>query len=114
MRRVLAVGLASTTIATALLVLWLGRDALVPALVFGCLATVIQLAAHRLGTIDRPSGRAVFGTGWLYGMGLRFLGVVLVGVAVVVARETFAPIPTAFGFLGALMPLLILELRTAR
>lgn len=78
------------------------------------MATVIQLAAHRLARADAPAGRAVFGTGWLYGMGLRFLGVVLVGVAAVGARETFAPVPTAFGFLGALLPLLILELRTSR
>ena len=114
MRRVLTVGLASTAIATALLVLWLGREALLPAATFGLVATAIQLAAHRLATIDGPSGRVVLGTGWLYGMGLRFLGVVLVGVAAVLARDTFAPIPTAFGFLGALMPLLILELRTTR
>lgn len=114
MSRVLAVGLASTVIATGLLAFWLGREALVPALIFGLLATAIQLAAHRLARADAATGRAVFGTGWLYGMGLRFLGVVLVGVAAVLARETFSPIPTAFGFLGALLPLLILELRTSR
>ena len=38
----------------------------------------------------------------------------LVVVAIVVDRGRFPPLPTAFGFLGVLIPLLFLEVRFVR
>jgi hypothetical protein len=40
--------------------------------------------------------------------------VVLVGVAVTLDPERFPPLPTAFAFLGVLVPLLFLEVRLVR
>jgi hypothetical protein len=47
-------------------------------------------------------------------MGLRFFGVVLVGIAVLAAPERFPPLAVALGFLGTLLPLLFLEARRAQ
>lgn len=114
MGRLAAMGLALTVAVTLVLRSVLGAEAVLPAAVFGGVATLIQLAAHRLSRIGAEDRRAVFPKGWLYGMGLRLAGVALVGVAAATMRATFPPIPTAFGFLGVLIPLLFLELRTAR
>ncbi len=114
MTRVLAAGVALTALVTALLARWLGDGALVPAAVFGFIATGIQAVAHRLALVGLDQPRMVFPKGWLYGMGLRLAGVVLVAVAVVAKRSVFPPLPTAFGFLGVLVPLLFLELRATR
>jgi hypothetical protein len=51
---------------------------------------------------------------WGLGMLLRGLGVVLVAVAVTLDQAHFPPLPTAFGFLGVLVPLLFLEVRLVR
>jgi hypothetical protein len=45
---------------------------------------------------------------------LRGLGVALVAVAVTLDRSLFPPLPTAFAFLGVLVPLLFLEVRLVR
>jgi hypothetical protein len=39
---------------------------------------------------------------------------VLVLVAVLAERERFPPLPTAFGYLGVVVPLLFLEVRFVR
>jgi len=48
------------------------------------------------------------------GMGLRALGIGVFVVAVVTDRLIFAPLPTAFGYIGVLIPLLLLEPRFLR
>ena len=42
------------------------------------------------------------------------VGVFLVPVAVMVARDRFAPLPTAFGYVGVIVPLLFFEARLFR
>ena len=109
-----AAGLALTVVVTGILYLFFGPPALLPALVFGGIATSIQAAA----TLFR--GRAESGSfevsvrGWAAGFGLRLLGVALMTAAIVARQDLFPPLPTAFGFLGVTIPLLFMEIRLAR
>lgn len=48
------------------------------------------------------------------GMGLRFGGIVLFLVAVLVDRTLFPPLPAAFGYLGVIVPLLLAEKKLAQ
>ena len=90
-----------------------GVPSVLAAAVFGGIATGIQVVAHRLS--GRPTtARSPFPTGWLWGTGLRLAGVVAIAVAVAAKRELFPPLPTALGYLGVLIPLLVLELRSTR
>ena len=114
MTRTLAAGLALTLVASGIARAVWGPAALVPAAVFGLVATAIQLAARWLYARHPAAERAVFPTGWLYGMALRLGGVLLFAAAVLARRDVFAPLPTATGFLGVIVPLLFLELRTTR
>jgi hypothetical protein len=93
-------------------VLW-GPAGAVAAAAFGALATGIQVAAHRLSAAS-TNPRSPFPTGWLWGTALRLGGVVAIAVAVVANRQLFPPLPTALGYLGVLIPLLVLELRGTR
>lgn len=81
---------------------------------FGGLAVVVQTVAVRLmgPAVGGPVHRQFQRHG--LGMGLRLLGVVALPVAVVVDRVAFPPIPSAFGYLGVLLPLLFLETRLFR
>ncbi|HEX6643484.1 MAG TPA: hypothetical protein VF037_02345 [Gemmatimonadales bacterium] len=99
---------------TGILVAAFGRPALLPGLAFGGLATVIQLVAGRLVRARLDAPIAEFGKRWAAGMALRLGGVVLVAVAAAAAPALFPPLPTAFGFLGVLIPLLFMEMRLAR
>ena len=111
---VAAAGAVLTGLVTASLVIAFGRPALVAGMVFGTLATLIQIAADRL--IARRLTRSVgeFGRGYVAGMGLRLVGIVLMTVAIVAAPALFPPLATALGFLGVLVPLLFMEMRLAR
>lgn len=109
-----AAGLALTLVVGAVLVLVFGRAALVPAAVFGLLATGIQAAASALMVRAGAGSFESAVRGWAGGFGLRLLGVALMVVAIVVRRDLFPPLPTAFGFLGVLVPLLFMEIRLAR
>lgn len=92
--------------------LW-GAAGAAAAAVFGAVATAIQVVAHRLAK-GSTNPRSPFPAGWLWGTGLRLLGVVAIAVAVVANRQLFPPLPTALGYLGVLIPLLVLELRATR
>lgn len=110
----LGFGIALTLLVSGLLVLGWGQDALLPGLVFGLIATAIQVVAVAL---VRPAfaGETVrLLKRWGIGMLLRFLGVAMVAVAVTVDRVHFPPLPTAFAFLGVLVPLLFMEARLVR
>ena len=112
--RVLWLGLALTGAVTGILVLVWGRDAIIPALVFGLLGTAIQLTASALvRPVLQAQGRDLLRR-WAYGMALRLGGVILFAVAVAVWRDVFPPLPTAIGFLGVLVPLLFMEIRLFR
>ena len=104
-------GLGLTVVVTAILTLAFGRQAVVPGLTFGGLATIIQLVAVRLiePVLDAPLNDLI--VRWGIGMGLRLLGVGLFVVAVLVRRDIFLPLPTAFAYLGVLVPLLFTEIR---
>ncbi len=105
---IVGAGLTGAVVAVSW-VLW-GRTALLPAAVMGLLATAIQVLAHRL--MRGPTNpRSPFPAGWLAGTGLRLGGIVVMVLLVVLDRERFAPLPAALGYLGVLIPLLMLELR---
>jgi hypothetical protein len=112
--RTLAAGLAFTLVASGIAQAAWGPPALLPAAIFGVVATVIQLLARWCYARWAPGPKTVFPKGWLYGMALRLGGVLLFTAAVLARREFFAPLPTAIGFLGVIVPLLFLELRTTR
>lgn len=104
-------GLVLTAIVTGLLYLVWGEAALVPGLAMGLVATGLQTTAAGILAPVREAPFRQFAGRWGIGMGLRLLGVILVGVAVVLDREWFPPLPTGLGFLGVMVPLLFLELR---
>jgi len=112
--RTLAAGIALTLVACGIARSAWGETALLPAAIFGLVATAIQLGARWLYARHGSGPKAVFPKGWLYGMALRFGGVVLFAAAVLAKRDVFAPLPTAVGFLGVIVPLLFLELGTTR
>jgi hypothetical protein len=95
-----------------------GREAQVATAIFGLLATAIQLGAIALmQPVRRVEGRAAlpkFMARWGAGMGLRFLGVVALAIAAATGRNHFPALPTALGFLGVLLPLLVLEVKLIR
>lgn len=101
-------------VVTAGLVAVFGEPAIVPALAFGALAVLIQVVALAIvrPVLDQPLskvlGRRAIGTG------LRILGVVAFAVAVALDRAHFPPLPTAFAYLGVLLPLLFMETRFIR
>jgi hypothetical protein len=110
----LGLGIALTALVSGLLVLGWGQDALLPGLVFGLIATAIQVISVAM---VRPvwAGETVrLLKRWGLGMLLRGLGVALVAVAVTLDRVLFPPLPTALAFLGVLVPLLFMEVRLVR
>ena len=112
--RGLGPGIALTAIVTGLLYTGWGREAVLPSLVFGGLATVIQMISVAL---VRPAfaGETVrLLKRWGWGMLLRMFGVAMVAVLVTLDQTHFPPLPTALGFLGVLVPLLFLEVRLVR
>jgi len=113
--RTAAAGIALTVLLSAICLVAWGSRAVLPCALFGVVATAIQITA---GTVMRiggvPAAFSVFVSRWAVGMGLRVAGIVLVVVALVLGRETFAPLPTTIGFLGVLIPLLFLEARSLR
>jgi hypothetical protein len=110
----LSLGLGITLLVTTALVLLWGREALFPGLLFGGVATGIQVLSVALvrPVFQGPTGALL--KRWGLGMLLRVIGVALVGLAVSLDPRLFPPLPTAFGFLGVLVPLLFLEVRLVR
>ncbi|HEX9894556.1 MAG TPA: hypothetical protein VGA78_11570 [Gemmatimonadales bacterium] len=78
---------------------------------FGLLASLIQLAAGHLMAGQREASLQQFLKRCGAGMGLRLLGVVIVGVVVWLEPEALPPVPAALGYIGVLIPLLFLEAR---
>ena len=107
-------GLALTLAAGGISAALFGPAAFWPAATFGLVATAIHLLAVRLGQREPPGPGQVFPKGFLYGMALRLGGVVLFAAAAFGLRDFFQPLPTAIGFLGVIVPLLFLDLRTTR
>lgn len=110
----MALGLALTGAVTVALWLGFGRAAIIPGLVFGGVATGIQVIAVAVVRPVMGAEFAKFVKRWAVGMALRVGGVVLFAVAVVLDRTLFPPIPTAIGYLGVLVPLLFTETKFLR
>lgn len=75
------------------------------ALLFGLLATGIQLTVPRVAAGLTPT--AEYGVG----MALRVAGVAVMAIAVMIDRVAVPPGAAAVGYLGTLLPLLWLETR---
>lgn len=110
----LALGIGLTVLVTGLLVLGWGQDAMLPGVVFGMIATVIQTVSVALVRPVYSGETARLLKRWGLGMLLRVFGVALVAVAITIDRTLFAPLPTAIAFLGVLVPLLFMEVRLVR
>ena len=112
--RALLPGLALTAGVTALLVWRFGEAALLPGLLFGGLATAIQVAAS--GFLQRALGKTFeqLLKAWGLGMGLRVFGLFAFLAAVLIDRALFPPLPTALAYVGVLIPLMFSDLRTIR
>ncbi len=113
--RVVLAGAGLTVVVTALLFGLIGRAALLPGLVMGAVATLIELAALRAmrrGLASR--GTEQFFGAVVTGLMLRVAGVVVFVALVLWDRTLFPPLPTAIGFVGVLIPLLFLEVRLVR
>ena len=110
----LAPGVVLTAVVTALLVWGFGRVTLLPGLLFGGMATAIQLAAA--GFLRRSAGKPFeqLLKAWGLGMALRMLGMFLFLGAVLADRTLFPPLPTALAYVGVLIPLMFSDLRTIR
>ena len=78
---------------------------------FGLLATAIQLLAGRLMAGMRQVPIQRFMARWAAGMGLRLLGVVLVGIVIWVESPAVPALPAALAYVGVLIPQLFLEAR---
>ncbi len=87
-----------------------GAASAFPAGAAGMMAGAIHLVAVR---VLRPSLVPPFDGmvgRWTVGLGLRFGGMAVVAVALLVLPDLFPALPTAFGFLGVLIPLLFTEM----
>ncbi len=112
---VLAVAAALLVVGAGVLAKWLGGPAaVVPALASGTVAALAQFAAARLARRALEARFTQFMAAWALGMGLRFGGFVLLAGAMLALPAHFPPLPSALGFLGVLIPLLLLEIRLAR
>ncbi|HEV8150171.1 MAG TPA: hypothetical protein VGP61_08320 [Gemmatimonadales bacterium] len=91
-----------------------GEQAAIATASFGGLAIAIQLGALALLQAAKGASFQRFLTRWGAGMGLRMLGVVAIALAAGFDPKHFPPLAAAAGFLGVLLPLLLLEVRLVR
>ena len=102
-------------VADGLLARWAGGgNAVVPALAGGGIALAGQIGAARLARRAFAAPFLQFLRAWTLGIGLRFAAFVALAVVMIAAPATFPPSPTALGFLGVMIPLLLLEIRLTR
>jgi hypothetical protein len=112
--RTIRLGLLLMAVVSGVIGLVFGPGAIAAAAGMGLVAIAIQVAATT--ALRRAAGQpyAVFLKQYAIGMGLRMVGVTVMAVVIVVRPDLFSPLPTAFGFLGVLVPLLFLEARLIR
>ena len=91
-----------------------GKPAVPAVLAFGLLATGIQVVATALMRRGPEAPFPVLARRWGAGMGMRLGGVVVLAAAVAVDPEHFPPLASALGYLGVVLPLLMLEMRLVR
>lgn len=107
-------GLFLTVLVTAVLTWGFGRVALLPGLVFGVVATAIQMAAAVFLRKAQGQPFEQLMKAWGLGMGLRVTGMFLFLGLVLADRTLFPPLPTALAYVGVLIPLMFSDLRTLR
>jgi hypothetical protein len=91
-----------------------GAQAAIAAGLCAALAVLIQLTALGLIQPVKQAAPKLFIKRWGAGMGLRLLGIVALALAIGLDEAHFPPIPSATGFLGVLLPLLLFEVRLVR
>lgn len=91
-----------------------GAQGAIAAGIFAALALLIQVTSIALIQPVKQAAPRVFIKRWGIGMGLRLLGVVAIALAAGLDRTHFPAVPTAIGFLGVLLPLLLFEVRLVR
>ena len=104
-------GLALTLPVSVLGLLLGSWRGMLAAAAFGLLATLIQVAAGRTMNRHDDSATRDYMKAWASGMGLRMLGVILVGVVIWLDSAWCPPVPAAMGYIGVLVPLLFFEAR---
>ncbi len=107
-------GLLLTAVVTVLLAWGFGPVAVLPGVVFGLVATAIQLAAAALLRKARGQAFEQLLKAWGLGMGLRMAGMMLFLGLVLWDRALFPPLPTALAYVGVLIPLMFSDLRAIR
>ncbi len=108
-------GLALTLVVALLFRALSGPVGMIAAGWFGLMATGFQAIA--MAWAGPKIGAGDWGgllSRWAVGTGLRLLGVIAVGIAVLLDRDRFPPVPTALGYLAVLVPLLFFEVRRFR
>lgn len=114
-RQTAGLGLALTAAAGGLSwALW-GHAGAHAALVFGGIATVLQVGAAALMAKPLAAGdyRALMPR-WAMGSLIRLVGIVAIPIAVAIDRSTFPPLGAALGYLAVMIPLLFFEIRRFR
>jgi hypothetical protein len=91
-----------------------GPAAVPPVLAGGAIAAIAQISAAVLARRAYAAPFARFVGAWALGMGLRFSALIALAAGMLAAPTQFPPLPTALGFLGVLIPLLLLEIRLTR
>ena len=114
MKPTLLLGLALSAGMCGLAYVLFGSQAAIAAAGFGALAVAIQIGAIGLLQQARGAPTEKFLARWGAGMGLRMLGVIAIAVAAGLDPRHFPPLGAALGFLGVLLPLLLLEVRVIR
>lgn len=114
--KALWVGLGLTAVAgIGSFLAYLSPAVAMTAVVFGLLATRLQMLAIQLAArVPKEAPFAEHVKGYGRGMALRLLGVVALLVLCTAWPAYFPAIGAAIGYLGVLIPLLFLEMRTAR
>ena len=110
-RLTLLTGLALSAVAAALAGVLGGWPEARSGLLFGLLATAIQLVAGRWMTGLERAPIQQYMKRWGGGMGLRLVGVGLVGLVIWLEPPALPALPAALGYVGVLIPLLFLEAR---
>jgi hypothetical protein len=110
-RQILLTGLALSVVAAALAGVLGGWREGRSGLLFGLLATAIQLVAGRWMTGVERAPIQQYMKRWGGGMALRLLGVGLVGLVIWLEPPALPALPAALGYVGVLIPLLFLEAR---
>jgi len=108
------IGVLITMVVSGLVWAFWGADGALPAAVFGLLATAIHVAADALLKSGLKQSFGMLMWRWTMGMGLRLMGVGLFAVAVTVQGDRFPAIPSAIGYVGVLLPLMVSEMRLIR